>query len=630
MSLTHEIETISLNKLKASDANVRKTGRDANIEQLAASIAAHGLLHPLTVTPETGKSGEPTGKFGVIAGGRRLAALKLLAGRKTLPKTAPIPCVTIEDNGAEISLAENVGQAPMHPADQFEAFAALQVQGLTAEDIGARFGLSARVVKQRLRLGAASPRLMARYRDDEITLDQLMAFCLTDDHAAQERVWESLSWNKDPATIRRLLTEGQVPLNHRAALFVGIEAYEEAGGTVLRDLLSQDEGQGYITDLALLEQLVVSRLETIAVQVQAEGWKWVQASPDFDYQETAGMQRVFPSFRELTDEEQAQLDALERAFDELPDDHSNMEAEAARLEAEIEALRGEAVFDPDDIACGGAWVSIGHNGQARIERGFIRPQDHAAEEGRGGNTFENADIPGHPAQGGAEADTARLADRLLSNLCAHRTAALRHRLATQPDIAYLAVLHAFVLQSFYLGEAHRTCLDINLRQAAPATHADNLDVNPAARDSEKRHQHWAKRLPQDAGELWSFIAGQHTDERTALLAHSASLTLDALHHSANGRHTEQAHADQLATALDLDMTHYWQPTEESYFKRITKAQISEAVREAKGDAEAGRMAGMKKPDMAKRAERLLSDSGWLPEVFRSPEPLLEQTDAQAA
>jgi ParB family chromosome partitioning protein len=169
MSFIHQSESIPLNKLKPSAVNVRKTARETGIEELAASIAAHGLLHPLTVAPEIGKSGQPNGKYAVIAGGRRFAALKLLVKQKKLAKDAPISCVPIADAGVEISLAENVTQAPMHPADQYEAFATLHAQGMTAEDIGARFGLTARTVKQRLRLGAASPVLLAIYREGQMT-----------------------------------------------------------------------------------------------------------------------------------------------------------------------------------------------------------------------------------------------------------------------------------------------------------------------------------------------------------------------------------------------------------------------------------------------------------------------------
>jgi ParB family chromosome partitioning protein len=613
---------------------VRKTGREADIEQLAASIAAHGLLHPLVVAPETGKNEEPTGNYGVIAGGRRLAALKLLAKRKALPKAAPIPCVRVEDGGAEVSLAENVTQAPMHPADQYEAFAALHAGGMSAEDVGARFGLSERTVKQRLRLGAASPKLMALYREGALRLDQLMAFCLTDDHAAQERVWDSLSYNKEPYLIRRALTQGQVDVTDRRAVFIGLPAYEAAGGVITRDLFSQDEGQGFLADPALLEQLVVAKLEEIGGQVRAEGWKWVKTQIDFDRAEVAGLRRVYPAPPQRSGEAEALLATLEAEFEQLPDDHPDYETEAERLDTEIDALRGEALFNPDDIARGGAWVSLGHDGHARIERGFIRPEDMQVENDEeaheAGEETPEAHILDHPAQQTVDDDEHDLPARLLNDLTAHRTAALRDSVATHPDIAYLAVLHAFALHSFYWGDARYTCLDITVRQPELAPFADAIDANPGHREAMERHAQWAQRLPKSPSELWTAILDLSVEGRAALLAHCAALSVDAVQRWGESRNGKHAHADQLVATLNLDMTAYWQPTVESYFSRVTKAQIVTAVRESKGDVEADRMTGMKKADMATRAENLLRGSGWLPLALRTPQTSVETDPATKA
>ncbi|MBB6255003.1 ParB/RepB/Spo0J family partition protein [Nitrospirillum iridis] len=155
-----ELLTLPLSKLSASDANMRKTARDSGLEELAASIAAHGLLQNLTVRPVLDGQGQETGRYEVVAGGRRLAALKLLAQRKRLPKAAPIPCALLGTaNALEVSLAEN-SYVPPHPADQFEAFHRLHAaEGLPALEIAARFGVAERTVKQRLKLGAVSARL---------------------------------------------------------------------------------------------------------------------------------------------------------------------------------------------------------------------------------------------------------------------------------------------------------------------------------------------------------------------------------------------------------------------------------------------------------------------------------------
>ena len=183
------LQTIPLGKLVPSAANVRKTG-GIPIDDLAASIASSGLLNNLVVRPHLRDDGTPTDKYEVVAGGRRLAALKRLAKQKRVAKNMAVPCNILEDgNATEISLAEDLIRQAMHPADQYEAYAALAEQGLGAEEIAARFGTTDAQVKKLLRLASVSPRLMAAYRDGAITLDHLMAFTVTGDHEAQERVW---------------------------------------------------------------------------------------------------------------------------------------------------------------------------------------------------------------------------------------------------------------------------------------------------------------------------------------------------------------------------------------------------------------------------------------------------------
>jgi len=359
-----EIVTIPLNKLAPSPENIRKTGRESGIEELAASIAAHGLLQNLTVRPVYDGAGAETGKYEVVAGGRRLAALKLLAKKKTLGKAAPVPCAVLAGtNATEVSLAENLFQCPTHPADQYEAFAKLHYEdGMSAADIAARFGVTEQVVKQRMKLGAVSPVLIQIYRDGEMNLDQLMGFTITDDHARQERVWSELSWNKGRDMIRKLLTEGQVPSRDRRAIFVGAEAYAAAGGTIIRDLFDEADG-GFFADAALLDNLVREKLEAKAAEIRAEGWKWTEAAPEFNYGFASGLRRVYPEPVALSEEEQARLEVLEAEYESLSVQHDGaeitpeIEAEFARLDAEIENLRGRETYRPDDLQRGGAFVA---------------------------------------------------------------------------------------------------------------------------------------------------------------------------------------------------------------------------------------------------------------------------------
>ena len=271
MNTASEIITIPLNKLVPSSRNVRKTGGQS-IEDLAASIKAHGLIHNLVVTKAV--KGD---KHEVIAGARRLAALQKLAKEKVLPKTFEVPCRVIDaEASTESSLAENTIRQAMHPADQFAAFQQLVSDGLGCDEIAARFGVTATTVRQRLKLANVAPRLFGLYRADEISLEQLMALAVTDDHDSQERVWDSAQeWQKQPHALRRALTETMVDAaNDPRARFVGIDAYINAGGLIDRDLF-QPEHEGYLTDPAKLDRLVAEKLESLAAEVRGEGWKWV-------------------------------------------------------------------------------------------------------------------------------------------------------------------------------------------------------------------------------------------------------------------------------------------------------------------------------------------------------------------
>ena len=218
---------IQFNKLKLSGGNVRRTKADVSIEQLADDIARRTLLQSLTVRPVLDENGAETGLFEIPAGGHRYRALELLVKQKRLAKTAPIPCVIRTDGIAEEdSLAENSFRIPLLPIDQFRAFLALREKGQSEEEIAAIFFVSVAVVKQRLRLAAVSPKLLDAYAADELSLDQVMAFSVSGDHARQERVFERLktACSKEPYVIRRLLTEGAVRASDKRARFIGIAA----------------------------------------------------------------------------------------------------------------------------------------------------------------------------------------------------------------------------------------------------------------------------------------------------------------------------------------------------------------------------------------------------------------------
>ena len=155
-------------------------------------------------------------------------------------------------------MTENVVRAAMHPADQVEAFAGLATGGATVADIAARFGVTEKLVEQRLRLGNAAPVLLEAYREGGIDLEVLTAFAVTTDRDRQIAVWEQVKeqgYRPGAWQIKRMLTEDRVAARTAIARFVGVEAYEAAGGAVTRDLFADEDDNGvWLDDPALLDK----------------------------------------------------------------------------------------------------------------------------------------------------------------------------------------------------------------------------------------------------------------------------------------------------------------------------------------------------------------------------------------
>lgn len=641
-------EDIPFDKLELSQRNVRNIKAGVSLEDLAEDIARRKLLQSLSVRPILGENGEETGRFHVPAGGRRYRALELLVSQKRMAKTEPVPCIvkrSEETSAEDDSLAENVQRVDLHPLDQYRAFQTLREQALSEEEIAARFFVSVATVRQRLRLASVSPRLLDLYAEDEMKLEQIMAFSITNDHVRQEQVWDTISRQhvRDAYYIRRLLTETTIRAGDRRAIYAGIEAYEAAGGIVMRDLFEQDNG-GWLQDPALLEQLVVEKLKMDAEALKTEeGWKWVEAAFDFPYGHTSALRRFFGKQPEFSEEELAHHDALKAEYDKLDAAYAEAEDYSGETEHRLEELGSELdqlndrpyVFDPEEVARGGAFISLAANGELKIERGFIRPEDepqvetrsHDAEEANGdlgGGATGSASAGGISVNGKAvsgdqveeEDDTLRpLSDRLVLDLTATRTMALRNALANDAAIAFVAVLHAFVLKIFYL-QGSDSCLELTL-QSAKFSQTQGLCDTVWAKEIDQRHEAWGQDLPKNPDDLWNYLIALDELSRQVLFAHCASLSVSAVIEPWNKRTRAIAHAEQVARSIGFDMVEAgWVPTVDNYLGRVTKANILLAVREAKGEQSAQLIGHLKKQDMAREAERLLEGCGWLPEPLR--------------
>lgn len=310
-----ETIVVALNKLDRDPLNVRKTYTKEGIADMAATIRGDGyrILQNLIV-----RKGDKRGRFFVIAGGRRVAALNLLAELGEIAKDFVVECKERSaEDATEISLIENMQREAMHPVDEYEAYRVMSDSGKSVEDIAARFGTTETMVRKRLALGRVSPELLDLYRNEEMSFQQLTAFTVSDDHERQVEVWKSLPHhNRDGETIRDVLQGKAVKFNDKRIKFIGgIEAYEAAGGPVKRDLFDT-RNSGFALDAALVEKLVAEKLEAEAETLRAEGWKWVEVVPTIP-NEAHYMHRVYPTDIPLTDEEQAEEERLEDEHDEL-------------------------------------------------------------------------------------------------------------------------------------------------------------------------------------------------------------------------------------------------------------------------------------------------------------------------
>ena len=664
---------IPFDKLVLSQSNVRRIKSGVSVEELAEDIARRGLLQGLNVRPVLDEAGVETGKFEIPAGGRRFQALSLLVKQKRLAKFAPIPCIVRIAASAILaeddSLAENMQRVALHPLDQFRAFAALREKGQSDEEIAAAFFVTTQVVKQRLKLVSVAPALLEVYADDGMTLEQLMAFSVSANHARQEQVWEAVtnSWNKEPYSIRRMLTETSLRASDRRAVFVGVDAYEAAGGTVSRDLFQGDDG-GWLEDPALLDRLVADKLQAEAEAIASEGWKWIEVSVDLPYGYSHGMRRLAGEQPPMRDEDGAAHAALLAEYRALEEEYSGqdeypeeVDAKLGALEAAMEALEQRPlIFDPADVSRAGVFITLDRDGSLAIYRGYVRPEDEALEETAANDAAElgaeaqgadGGDVSSHPYAASAQSGTIitsggqvlgatagqpddeddgalkPLPERLVMELTAHRTLALREAIGRSPDAALTLLLLKLVADTFRTSGASGGCVDVSVRHVYMAAQAPDLKDSPVAKAVDERHAAWEADLPLgDDAVLWDYLTALDQGSRLSLLAHCLSFGINALQEkvnpygagiSARGLARRVAQSDILAKAVDLDMVDAgWEPTVDAYLNRVPKARILEAVREAKGDGTAQLIDHLKKGEMATEAERLLKGSGWLPEVLR--------------
>lgn len=553
---------IPLSQLKPSPRNVRKTG-GMTIEDLAASIAAHGLLQGLVVT----KNG--TG-YEVEAGGKRLRAMQHLVKEGKIDPDYGVPCRVVEKADAlQASTAENVIRQAMHPADEFDAFKAILDDGYSISEICARFGKSERYVEQRLRLANVAPEILDEYRKGDATLEQMMALAITDDQALQLRVWKAAKnhWQRDPDELRGAITDDDVQAGSAIGRFVTLKAYEGAGGVVRRDLFGQED-DAYMVDRELVQRLAQEKLEKTAGKIRKEGWAWVEARMEFDYSERY-------------------------AFGKAPSEWKG----------------SKETWSDEAKATAGAVVTVGNNGQVEAYRGLVRPEDRKAaakatgQEVRGGKAAKPAKKPGE------------LSFAAVQRLQAEANGLIRAHVANEPRIA-LALLVAQLAPAAlynYDRDVKRVHIsrDQSGRVSGPAR--ETLDNCDGAKRLAELEEQWRSKLPGSAKGLLEWALQQDSILLGQLLAFLVAREVEVV----DGFPPANRHAVDLAALVGVDLTAHWKPTEE-WLSTLPKAATLAMVQDAAGKTAVAALEKLKKDQLPAQALPHFP-AGWLPKVLRAPE-----------
>ena len=652
--------TIPYARLTLSPANVRKSNAASSLPALAASIAEHGLIQPLIVTPANAKRT----KFEVHAGGRRWRAIGLLIEAGKLPKDYAVEAKVVESAAAaarEISLAENLQREAMTPADECTAYRDILAEGADAEAVARRFGVTVRHVQGRLRLADLAEPIFAALREGRITLDTAMAYGSTSDHARQLAAWERCAnaWmNDNPQAIRRVIAEEGMSAKDPIALFVGEPDYSAAGGRIERDLFA-GEGEGTWLDDDLARELAAKKLQfeaEVAATATKLGWIKPLLATHVPWEEAQAYRPFYPAHEAPSPEAQARIDTIaarlteiEAELDdsEIDDPEHELMTEFNALSEEHDKLTDTPLLIPDEIRPSvGAFMLIGRDGQAQLSNQYYvlaKARIAPGEGGSGQGQHEAGEGDTDEAEGSADVLPRALEEQLAKD----RRDVLALHVAHDPALALdLAIFQLARGPAGHFGYNDTGC-SVQIGQRNDPAGLTGIPQSEA----QDRLEAVRTALPGDWAEggdsYASFEAFRALDEgaKAAWLAFAVSQSLAASLASGPHRNSFQT---RLGAAIGIATEQHWRPGAESFFDRLKKSQILGALGQI-DPAMPARYAMAKKGELASAATKLCAGEtivepaikqaalAWMPAqmAFTSPqtceneEPEPDQQEAEA-
>ena len=590
---------LAYSQLQISPKNVRTVTADKeNDKRLLASIEAHGVLQNLVVIPVEGNDEA----YEVIAGGRRFAALGALVAAGKIANDSAIPCLIAHaDDAEELSLAENM-KADMHPADVFVAFKKMADLGRSVRDISVRFGRTQKEVKQLLRLADVSPIIVDAFRRDEIDLNIVMAFTVSDDIERQESVYNDLKDRYiNSHSVKSRLVNTDLDTDSELVKFITLKEYVKAGGAVSTDLFADTK---YIVDIELAERLANEKMAVIVEQIKADGWKWVVTS--FDSWLTLNARHSLGELVNVPDELTAKLKSATAELDAINDtdvsdytdellekywaDMEVLEDKVSSIEDEIEEYRS---FTPEFKRNGGAKVCL-RNGKAEITYGYTKPEDLPKIE---------SDINNGAGEASTANDSVAESNALRIDLANYELQAMRSVIMTDPNVCFDLATFTMAQSSFAFGYQQKS-VHVSLTVQDMNATKDIADTKAAEAIAKAKEQLNLSFLDFD-NDLDKFTHFQ-------LLSRAEKKAIHAYCIAASLTSSNNALVQAVAEKLNFDLADHWQPTKENYFNRLKKDDILRIASELKDEDFAKQHSGSKKSELAGLVADMDEVKGWIP------------------
>ncbi|ECD2466856.1 ParB/RepB/Spo0J family partition protein [Salmonella enterica subsp. enterica] len=614
LAQTEEV-SVPLASLIKSPLNVRTVPYSAeSVSELAESIKGVGLLQNLVV------HALPGDRHGVAAGGRRLAALNMLAERGIIPADWPVRVKIIpQELATAASMTENGHRRDMHPAEQIAGFRAMAQEGKTPAQTGDLLGYSPRHVQRMLKLADLAPVILDALAEDRITTEHCQALALENDTARQVQVFEAAcqsGWGGKPdvRVIRNLITESEVAVDGNSKFrFVGADAFSP---DELRTDLFSDDGDGYV-DRVALDAALLEKLQAVAEHLrEAEGWEWCagRMEPVGECREDAGTYRCLPEPEAvLTEAEDERLNELMARYDAL----ENQCEESDLLEAEmklIDCMAKVRAWTPEMRAGSGVVVSWRY-GNVCVQRGVqLRSEDDAADD---------AD---RTEQVQEKASVEEISLPLLTKMSSERTLAVQAALMQQPDKSLALLAWTLCLNVFGSGAYSKPAqISLECKHYSLTSDAPSGKEGAAFMALMAEKARLAALLPEGWSRDMTTFLSLSQEVLLSLLSFCTACSIHGVQTRECG-HTSRSPLDTLESAIGFHMRDWWQPTKANFFGHLKKPQIIAALNEAGLSGAARDAEKMKKGDAAEHAEFHMKDNRWVPGWMCAPRPQMDATE----